>query len=162
VPQVSQIFSEDNDVTHITLSHIPWFAGLLAMGSRLHDRFIEYSQVLTTSNYNTLNITLRLGVYCQSVRLGTEPLETHDQSVFSQLNTCGDSPFVTSSLTRIWIYHLQLLLLLASAVILWSESRGTRDHIFLSQIRDFPLLVLMEIYVNDSLSCKYAYRNFGC
>jgi hypothetical protein len=29
-----------------------------------------------------------------------------------------------------------LLLVLASAVILGSESRGTRDHILLSQIRD--------------------------
>jgi hypothetical protein len=33
---------------------------------------------------------------------------------------------------------LQLLLTLASAVILGSESRGTSDHILLSQIRDFP------------------------
>jgi hypothetical protein len=31
---------------------------------------------------------------------------------------------------------LQLLLTLASAVILRSESRGTHDHILLSQIRD--------------------------
>jgi hypothetical protein len=35
---------------------------------------------------------------------------------------------------------LQLLLVLASAVILGSESRGTYDHILLSQIRDFPNL----------------------
>jgi hypothetical protein len=34
--------------------------------------------------------------------------------------------------------RLQLLLALASAVILESESRGTRDHILLSQIWDFP------------------------
>jgi hypothetical protein len=32
---------------------------------------------------------------------------------------------------------LQFLLVLASAIILESESRGTHDHIFLSQIRDF-------------------------
>jgi hypothetical protein len=38
------------------------------------------------------------------------------------------------------IYRLQLLLVLASAVILGSESRGTRDHILLSQIRDSPNL----------------------
>jgi hypothetical protein len=31
-----------------------------------------------------------------------------------------------------------LLLALASAVILMSESRGTHDHILLSQIRNFP------------------------
>jgi hypothetical protein len=34
--------------------------------------------------------------------------------------------------------HLQLLLVLASAFILGSESRVTRDHTLLSQIRDFP------------------------
>jgi hypothetical protein len=44
------------------------------------------------------------------------------------------------SLTRERVCRLQLLLVLASAVILGSESRGTRDHILLSQIRDFPNL----------------------
>jgi hypothetical protein len=37
---------------------------------------------------------------------------------------------------REWVCRLQLLLGLASAVILRSESRGTHDHILLSQIRD--------------------------
>jgi hypothetical protein len=41
-------------------------------------------------------------------------------------------------LTRGRVCRLQLLLALASSVILESESRGTRDHISLSQIRDFP------------------------
>jgi hypothetical protein len=50
------------------------------------------------------------------------------------------SPYVTSSLTRKWVYRLQLLLALASAVILRCESRGIHDHILLSQIRDFPNL----------------------
>jgi hypothetical protein len=36
--------------------------------------------------------------------------------------------------------HLQLLLVLASAVILGSETRGTRDHILLSHNRDSPNL----------------------
>jgi hypothetical protein len=53
-----------------------------------------------------------------------------------QLTTCGYSPYVTSSLTRGWVCRLQLLLALASAVILGSKSRGTGDHILLSQIRD--------------------------
>jgi hypothetical protein len=47
---------------------------------------------------------------------------------------------VTSSLTREWVCHLQLLLGIASAVTLRSESRGTHDHILLSQIRDSPNL----------------------
>jgi hypothetical protein len=60
---------------------------------------------------------------------------------FFQLNTYGYIPYVTFSLTRGWVYRLQLLLVLASAVIiLRSESRGTHDHILLSQIRDSPNL----------------------
>jgi hypothetical protein len=39
---------------------------------------------------------------------------------------------------REWVCPLQLLLVLASAVILVSQSLGARDHILLSQIRDFP------------------------
>jgi hypothetical protein len=35
---------------------------------------------------------------------------------------------------------MQLLMVLASAVILESESRGTRDYILLSQIQDSPNL----------------------
>jgi hypothetical protein len=61
--------------------------------------------------------------------------ETHDQQLF-QLYTCGYSPHVTSSLTTGWVCSLQLLLVLASAVILGFEYRGTRDHILLSQIQD--------------------------
>jgi hypothetical protein len=49
------------------------------------------------------------------------------------------------SLTRGRVCHLQLLLALASAVILGSESRGTRDHILLSQIRDFPFRRLLRL-----------------
>jgi hypothetical protein len=58
--------------------------------------------------------------------------------VFFQLNTCGHRRYVTSSLTRGWVCRLQLLLALASGVILSSESRGTHDHILLSQIRGSP------------------------
>jgi hypothetical protein len=39
---------------------------------------------------------------------------------------------------RRWVCRLQLLLVLACAVILRSESRGTHDHILLSQVRDSP------------------------
>jgi hypothetical protein len=44
------------------------------------------------------------------------------------------------SLTRGRVCRLQLLLVLASTVILGSESHGTRDHILLSQIWDSPNL----------------------
>jgi hypothetical protein len=59
---------------------------------------------------------------------------------FFRLNTCSHSSYVTSSLTRRRVCRLQLLLALASAFILRSESRGTHDHILLSQIRDSPTL----------------------
>jgi hypothetical protein len=57
-----------------------------------------------------------------------------------QLNTCGHSLYVTSSLTRGWVCRLQLLLSLASAFILRFESRRAHDHILLSKIRDSPNL----------------------
>jgi hypothetical protein len=52
---------------------------------------------------------------------------------------------VALSLTRGRVCRLQLLLELASAVILGSESCGTRYHILLSQIRDFPFRRLLRL-----------------
>jgi hypothetical protein len=42
--------------------------------------------------------------------LATGPLRSTTSNFILQLNTCGYSPYVTSSLTRGWVYHLQLLL----------------------------------------------------
>jgi hypothetical protein len=70
--------------------------------------------------------------------LATSPLRHTTNNFIFQSNTCSYSPYVTSSLTRGWVCRLQLLLFLASAVIL--RSRGTHDHILLSQIRDSPNL----------------------
>jgi hypothetical protein len=81
-----------------------------------------------------VRVTLRLAVYRQSVLLITEPLETQARIFFSRLNVCGLSPYISSSLTVGWVCHLQLLLALARAFILGSESRGTRDNILLFQI----------------------------
>jgi hypothetical protein len=85
-----------------------------------------------------VRVTLQVAVYRQPVRLGDKSLETLDQYFF-QLDTCGRIPSVTS-LLRGWVCRLQLLLAFASRVILVSESRGTHDHIVLSQIRDSPNL----------------------
>jgi hypothetical protein len=49
------------------------------------------------------------------------------------------------SLTRGRVCRLQLLLALTSTVILRSESRGTRDHDLLSQIRDFSFRRLLRL-----------------
>jgi hypothetical protein len=84
----------------------------------------------------------------QSV-LALSPLRLTARFFFFQLNTCGHSPYITSSLTRGWVSNLQLLLTFPSAFILGPESRGTRDHILLSQFRDFPsnrLLRLAELW----------------
>jgi hypothetical protein len=75
--------------------------------------------------------------------LVTSPLRLTTSNFIFQLNTCGYSPYVISSLTRGWVCRLQLLLVLASAVILRSKSRGTHDHILLSQIRDSPNLEVL-------------------
>jgi hypothetical protein len=72
--------------------------------------------------------------------LATRPLRHTTRIFIFQLNTCSYSPHITSSLMRGWVYHLQLLLVLASSVILRSESRWTHDHILLPQIRDSPNL----------------------
>jgi hypothetical protein len=68
------------------------------------------------------------------------PLRITTNNFISQLNTCGYSLSVTSSLMRRWVCRLQLLLVFASAVILRSESRRTHDHILLSHFRDSPNL----------------------
>jgi hypothetical protein len=55
--------------------------------------------------------------------LATSPLRRLTTSIFFfQLNTCGHNPYVTSSLVRGWFCRLQLLLALASAVTVRSES----------------------------------------
>jgi hypothetical protein len=46
---------------------------------------------------------------------------------FRQFRVCY---FVAPSLTRGWVYNLLLLLVLASAIPLGSESRGTQDHFY--------------------------------
>jgi hypothetical protein len=92
-----------------------------------------------------VRVTLRLAVYRQSVRLGAGSHKTHGQNFLSQLNTCGHRPYITSSLTRGWVCHFQLLLALASAFILGSESRVTGNHILLSQIRYFPFCRLLRL-----------------
>jgi hypothetical protein len=73
-----------------------------------------------------VRVTVQLAVPYQSVHLGAKPLEIHNQYFFfPQQNTCGYSPYITSSLTRGWVCHLQLLLGLASTIIIRSESCGT-------------------------------------
>jgi hypothetical protein len=57
--------------------------------------------------------------------LATSPLRRTTSNFIFQPNTCLHSPYVTSSLTRGWVCRLHLLLALAIAAILRSQSRGT-------------------------------------
>jgi hypothetical protein len=63
---------------------------------------------------------------------------TVTSNFFLNCTLAVNSPYVTSSLMRGWVCHLQLLPILASAVILRSKSSGIHNHILLSQIRDSP------------------------
>jgi hypothetical protein len=63
-----------------------------------------------------------------TLRLAKSPLRLTTINVIFQLNSCGYSPYVTTSLTRGCACHLQLILV--------SESCGTRDHILLFQTRN--------------------------
>jgi hypothetical protein len=70
--------------------------------------------------------------------LATIPVRLTTSNFIFQLNTCSYNLYVTSSFRWGCVCRLQLLLVLASSVILRSESRGTHEHILLSQIRDPP------------------------
>jgi hypothetical protein len=93
-----------------------WWLGLLAF---LYNYYSSQSVLTAEASLHSasrsttdckVKVTLRLAVYRQSVRLGTRPLETHDQRLFSQLNSCGNSACVTSSLTRRWVCLLWICL----------------------------------------------------
>jgi hypothetical protein len=81
----------------------------------------------------------------RSVCLGIQhPFAAYDQIFITvrQLRVCWRGAL---SLTRRRVYRLQLLLALASAVIVGSESRATSDHILLSQIRNFHFRRLLRL-----------------
>jgi hypothetical protein len=95
-----------------------------------------------------MNLSLSLILWptvSQTVCLGIkQPSGAYDQIFITvrQLQVCWRGAL---SLTREWVCHLQLLLALTSTVIFRSESRGTRDHILLSQIQDFPFCRLLRL-----------------
>jgi hypothetical protein len=94
---------------------------------------------IVLSKYLKAKVMLRPMV-SHPVCLGVKhPSGAYDQIFITvrQLRVCWCGVL---SLTRERICRLQLLLVLDNAVILGSESRWTRDHILLSQIRDFPNL----------------------
>jgi hypothetical protein len=91
-----------------------------------------------------VSVTLRLTV-SQSVRLGVEPrlgLMTRYLLLFDSYGLCFST---APTLTRGWVCLLYMLLVLVSVAFLRSVSLGTRDHILLSQIWDFPFRRLLRL-----------------
>jgi hypothetical protein len=79
------------------------------------------------------------------VCLGTKhPAGAYDQ-IFIPVRVLRDCSCGALSLTRGRVCLLCMLLSLASAVMLRSQYLGTRDHILLSQIGDFPLRSLLRL-----------------
>jgi hypothetical protein len=64
------------------------------------------------------------------------PLRPMTSIFFFQLNTCCYSIYVTSSLMRGWVCHLQILLAVASKVILGSKSCGTQTIFYCLRLKN--------------------------
>jgi hypothetical protein len=81
--------------------------------------------------------------FCLGIK---HPSGAYDQICITvrQLRVCWCGAL---SATRGRVCSLKLLLALTSAVIIGSESRGTSDHILLSQTRDFPFRRLLRLVV---------------
>jgi hypothetical protein len=62
--------------------------------------------------------------------IGAKPLKAQTRDFF-QLNTCGYSPYVTSSLTRGWVCRLQLLLVWPAQSV-WGQSPAGLMTVFYS------------------------------
>jgi hypothetical protein len=112
--------------------------------------WMNYESCPTNALKNLLN-WVRVWVLCydrrsagqsvleQSTHLG---LTTRSLLHVWQLRSCSCG---ASSLTRGRVCPLYMLLALASAVFLWSESLGTLDHILLSHIWEFPFRLLLRL-----------------
>jgi hypothetical protein len=134
------------------------------VGSRFHDwiywmALLQLQLIITVHILNSCLTTstgeslwsLNLGLVCSlsnSVRVQSESELLYDWLFTANQFVLEPSPLTLTDtvhflLTRGRVCRLQLLLALAIAFILGSESRGTRNHILLSQIRDLPFCRLL-------------------
>jgi hypothetical protein len=149
---------------------IYWHLRLLFTGCWLHP---------TNETELQLNCQFWVWVLCydrisRPVCLGIKhPSGAYDQIFItvSQLRVCW---YGTLSLTRGRVCSLQLLVVLARAVILGSESRVPRDHILLSQILDWPFVTSydsqdhgggirhrLQTGLNVSIFVLFSFHRFG-
>jgi hypothetical protein len=111
--------------------------------------------ILTTRKYRIINRLLSESeslcawwFTANQLVLATSPLTLTISNFFFQMNTCDYSPYVTSSLTRGWVCSLQLLLALASAVILslsdwrFPQPGGPGAVIYIPQEKSGPVIPL--------------------
>jgi hypothetical protein len=123
----------------VSFPAVPWWRLLTVEILRLQAlRFYLNSITCRTASVK-IKIMLRPTV-SRSVCLGAN----HPEFYYCQTVACL-LMWGALSLRRGRVCRLQLLLALANAVIFGSESRRTRGHILLSQIRDFPFRRLLRL-----------------
>jgi hypothetical protein len=113
-----------------------------------NDEWITNDSSCMTECFLSLSLSLSAmlrPMVSRPVCLGIKhPCEAYDQFFITlrEFRVCWCGAF---SLTRGRVCRLQFLLVLTRAVFLGSESRGTRDHILLSQIQDFLFCRLLRL-----------------
>jgi hypothetical protein len=81
----------------ICLVNFCWSSPAVILGSESRG---THDCVLLSHDSGSRAILLGRTSQSQSVRLGVRPLEDHDQKFFLQLNPCGHSSYVISSMRR--------------------------------------------------------------
>jgi hypothetical protein len=116
---------------------------------------------MAISTHNWLlkvKVTLQVAVYRESLCLGVKTLETHDQIFVFLLNSCGNSPYVTSSLMRRWVCFLWICLAFCQVYVSHIEhvtENSSLCTIYKSSVsRGFATQIMPVLHIlcyNDSL-----------